>query len=594
MEQENLDSSAEHGDAQQAVKPGDVSNEGRSLRSSRSAGEPRTGQREAEGECTVRVTQGQAMYVAPAPDREWLLDAQRHLYARSWNNPGYLFCKLWGLVTDLRNLRTAFARVARNRGRRTAGADGVTVRRILATGVDDFIAQLRTEMRLRAFRPSPVRRVLIPKLGNPGKYRPLGIPTVKDRVVQAALKNILEPIFEADFFPCSYGFRPGRCAHGALEHLRMLLRPTPSKPAGSVRRLAYQWAIEGDIQGCFDNISHHGLMERVRRRVGDAKVNRLLLSFLKAGVLSEGTFFRTDVGTPQGGVLSPLLANIALSAIEERYTRHVWDRHGIPPVKGPAAVLGRAERNRRADRRDGLPVYFPIRYADDFIILVSVPPGPDQQERASEAANREKAALAAALKEELSLELSETKTLVTPVTKPMRFLGHHVRVRAHPDDGRLVSTTVIPKGRSQSFRERIKDQFRRDTTGDSLANRLRKINPVLRGWSNFYRHSWGAKRVFATLDHYMWWTIFRWLKKKHQGAGARKLISQYGSRTRGRRAIWWTDGPVAAFVLSRTPVHPFGLGWMRPPSFTTTPSESPVHIERCTPGSVRGTRRRTR
>jgi RNA-directed DNA polymerase len=323
-------------------------------------------------------------------------------------------------------------------------------------------------------------------------------------------------------------------------------------------------------------------------------VSRLLLSFLKAGVLSEGTFLRTDVGTPQGGILSPLLANVALSAIDERYTRYVWDRHGIPPAKGPTAVLGRADRNRRADRRDGLPVYFPIRYADDFIVLVSVPPGPDQLERASEAANQEKAALAAALKEELNLELSETKTLVTPVTKPMRFLGHHVRVRAHPDHGRFVSTTVIPKERSQSLRRRIKDQFRRDTTGDRLENRLRRINRVLRGWSNFYRHSWGAKRVFGTLDHYLWWTIYRWLRKKHQGATAKAVISRYGRRARGRRAIWWGDGSVAAFVLSRTPVHPFGLGWMRPPSFVIKPLESPVHNERCTPGSERGTRRRTR
>jgi RNA-directed DNA polymerase len=201
------------------------------------------------------MTQGQAMYVASASDKEWLLDVQRSLYARSWKNPGYIFCKLWGLVTDLRNLRIALARVAHNRGRRTAGVDGVTVRNTLVAGSDDFIGQLRTELRLGAFRPSPARRVLIPKPGNPGKYRPLGIPTVKDRVVQAALKNILEPIFEADFFPCSYGFRPGRCAHGALEHLRMLLRPK-APTGGGDRRLPYQWAIEGDIRGCLDASSY--------------------------------------------------------------------------------------------------------------------------------------------------------------------------------------------------------------------------------------------------------------------------------------------------------------------------------------------------
>jgi RNA-directed DNA polymerase len=291
---------------------------------------------------------------------------------------------------------------------------------------------------------------------------------------------------------------------------------------------------------------------------------------------------------------TPLLANVALSALDERYARHAWDRDGIPPAKGRAAVIGRAERNRRADRRDGLPVFFPIRYADDFIILVSVPPGSDQMERARETATREKAALAAYLKETLSLDLSEAKTLITPVTEPMRFLGHHVRVRAHPADGRLVSTTVIPKEGSQSLRRRIKDQFRCGTAGDRLKIRLRNINPVLRGWSNFDRHSWGAKRVFATLDHYIWWTIYRWLKKKHKGASTKDVFSRYGHRARGRRSIWWGDGRVAAYVLSRTRVHPFGLGWMRPPSYMVTPLESPVHIERCTPGSVRGTRKRTR
>jgi len=143
----------------------------------------------------------------------------------------------------------ALARVASNRGRRTAGVDGVTVGRV-AKRVEVFIAQLRSELRSGAYRPSPVRRVLIPKIGAPGKFRPLGIPTVKDRVVQAALKNILEPVFEADFFPVSYGFRPGKSVHGALEHLRVLLRPQNHKQ-GPEPRLPYQWVVEGDIRGCF-------------------------------------------------------------------------------------------------------------------------------------------------------------------------------------------------------------------------------------------------------------------------------------------------------------------------------------------------------
>jgi RNA-directed DNA polymerase len=592
-EQENLERSAGRGDAQHADKSGVAPVEGRSPRSSPSAGKPRTRRRGTGDAYELPTTLGKAMYVAPALDREWLQNRQRELYTRSWNEPDYVFCKLWGLVTDLRNLRTALARVARNRGRRTAGVDGITVAQLMGKGADVFVEELRAEMRAGAYRPSPVRRVLIPKPGQPGKHRPLGIPTVKDRVVQASLKNILEPIFEADFFPTSHGFRQGKSAHGALEHLRRLLRPKETGPGREHgRRLPYQWAIEGDIRGCFDNISHHGLMERVRRRVGDAKVNRLVLAFLKAGVLAEGSFFRTDIGTPQGGILSPLLANVALSALDERYTRHAWDRRGSPAGVDEDEVQRRTQSHRDVDRRAGRPVLFPVRYADDFLILIAVAPGPGQQDEARQAAIREKTALAVHLKDTLNLELSEAKTLVTPVTEPMRFLGHHVRVRAHPTHGRMVSTTVIPKECSQRLRERIKDHFRRNTTGTSLEQRLRKINPALVGWCNFYRHSWGAKRVFSTLDHYIWWTIFRWLQKKHSRMRKSAMIKQYGRRARGRRAIRWGDGPVTTVVLSRTQVQPFNPSRLKPPPFVMPSLESPVHNERCTPGSVRGARKR--
>ncbi len=153
---------------------------------------------------------GKATYVVSTADWQWLRNEQRKLHLRSWEEPSYVFRKLWGLITDPRNLRCALARVARNRGRRSPGVDKVTVGKILSGNVDGFVAELRTQLRSRSFRPSPVRRVMIPKPGKPGKFRPLGIPTVTDRVVQAAMKNIMEPIFEADFYPNSYGFRPGQ------------------------------------------------------------------------------------------------------------------------------------------------------------------------------------------------------------------------------------------------------------------------------------------------------------------------------------------------------------------------------------------------
>ena len=515
--------------------------------------------------------QGEAMYVASAPDEAWLLNEQRKLHERSRMDPDHVFGKLWGLVTDTRNLRNALARVARNKGKRASGVDGVTVRSVLATeGADAFVGRLRAALRSNEYRPSPARRVLIPKEGQPGKFRPLGIPTVTDRVVQAALKNIMEPIFEADFVPASFGFRPGKSAHGALEYLRILLRPRDSKTG---RRLPYQWAIEGDIKGCFDNINHHALMERVRRRIGDSKVSRLVLSFLKAGVLAEEQFLRTDGGTPQGGILSPLLANIALSAIEERYERYVWPRRTPTLLTDPAAIRRRATAARGTDRRRGLCVFMPVRYADDFIICVSVPPGPAQLEEAEEAAHAEKAALATALRNELTLELSESKTLVTSVTTPLRFLGHHVRVRRHPSHGRWVSTAVIPKERSHRLRERIKDIFRRSTIQSSLAERLRLLNPLLRGWCNFYRYAWGAKSVFGAIDHYVRWTIYRWLRKKYPKTPIRELLARFGRRKPGRRSIRWEDGDIHPFELAKARVQNFRLGWLKPPAFAITDGE---------------------
>jgi group II intron reverse transcriptase/maturase len=427
--------------------------------------------------------------------------------------------------------------------------------------------------------------VLIPKVGQPGKHRALGIPTVTDRVVQAAMKNVMEPIFEADFPPNSYGFRPGKSVHAAVEHLRRLLRPQRVE-----RRLPYQWAVEGDIKGCFDHIDHHGLMTRVRRRIGDGKVNRVIRAFLKAGTMSEDQFVRTDSGTPQGGILSPLLANIALGVIEERYERHTWPRHEPSLVTDPAGIQRRAQCNRSRDRARGRVVSVPIRYADDFIILVGAPPGSDDQ-RARKVAEAEKEAVAKILKERLTLELSETKTLVTPVTQPLRFLGHHIRVRLHPSSKRMVSTAVIPKDRSHRLRERIKALFQRPTLGTTLASRLRLLNPLLRGWGNFYRHAWGASVVFNAVDHYVWWTIYRWVRKKHPGVSMQQLRRRYTWTKPGGRNLHWGDGTTTVVELVRVRVGRFMEYSKDPIYLARTSAESPVHNERCTPGSVGGARK---
>ena len=235
---------------------------------------------------------------------EFILDMQRKLYRWSAADPEKGFADLFNIVCDRRTLLHAWERLARNKGSNTPGTDRVTRKAVeeRPDGVAGFLENIRQDLRHGTYQPQPVRQRLIPKPGKPGKFRPLGIPTLRDRLVQMALKLVLEPIFEADFYPISYGFRPGRSTHDALARVRHKLNPTSAGPSRT------RFVIEGDIKGCFDAIDHHVLMDRVRRRIQDRKVLRLILAFLKADIMIEGTLRHPVTGTPQGGIISPLRA----------------------------------------------------------------------------------------------------------------------------------------------------------------------------------------------------------------------------------------------------------------------------------------------
>jgi len=219
-----------------------------------------------------------------------VLEIQAKLHRWAAADPGRRFDDLFNLVADPAFLLVAWARVRGNRGARTAGVDGHTALSITAAmGVEGFLDRLRASLKDRSFRPLPVRERMIPKPG--GKKRRLGIATIADRVVQASLKLVLEPIFEADFLPCSYGFRPKRRAHDAVAEVRFLTSRS------------FQWVVEGDIKACFDEISHCALLDRVRARVGDKRVLALVKAFLKSGILGEDRILReTSAGTPQGAL----------------------------------------------------------------------------------------------------------------------------------------------------------------------------------------------------------------------------------------------------------------------------------------------------
>lgn len=509
-------------------------------------------------------TEKQSMDLDYQADNAWVLSVQRKVYQWSKANPKESYRELWNWVTDIRNLRCAWRRVAANKGRRTPGIDGRTVGNIARhMGIKNFLVNLQRELKENSYQPSPCRRKLIPKPGKPGKLRSLGIPTVKDRVVQSAVKQVLEPLLEARFEHVSYGFRPGRGCHGALEHIRMAIRPRKKAKENGMRdQMPYQWVIEGDIQGCFDNINHHLLMERVRKHSADRKLNQLLVKFLKAGILSEAQFLRTDAGTPQGGICSPLLANVALEVIEERYER--WVNHkSKAQERRKCDGIKAAMWSRSIDRQAGRTVFFPIRYADDFVTLVS---------GSKEEALQEREALEKMLKEKMGLCLSAEKTKITHLTEGFNFLGHRVRMRWDERYG-WTPRVEIPKEKIADLRYKVKQLTGRSTTPWSLNRLLQELNPTLRGWANFYHYCTGSKKILSSLDWYTKDRIWRWLKKKYPKATVQMILRhRKPSRMRPAWKVWATD-QVEQYQMGWLKVMRYRRGWMKPADFTWIPGE---------------------
>ena len=420
-----------------------------------------------------------ASWPSPELAEQRVLAMQTKLHRWAVGDPGRRFDDLYNLVYDPAFLVVAWTRVRSNRGARTAGVDGIAPKAV--TDVIGLLEALRADLKARRFQPDRVREVKIPKRN--GKVRRLGIATCADRVVQAVLKLVLEPIFEADFKPCSYGFRPKRRAQDAIAEINYLGTPARN----------YEWVFEADISACFDEISHSFLLERMRARTGDRRLMVLVKAFLKAGVLSEDQVNRNAItGTPQGGILSPCLANIALTVLDEHFTRR-WEALG-PYWK------------RAKLRRQGVPTYRLIRYADDFVVMVG-----GAREDAEALWDEVSAVLVP-----IGLRLSAEKTRVCHIDEGFDFLGYRIQRRSWRGRGGKKAVYTYPSKKAlASVIGKVRSLTRRNKHR-TLAALLRKLNPVLRGWCNYFRHGVSA-RTFSYLDHYAWWKVVWWLRKRHHG-----------------------------------------------------------------------------
>jgi RNA-directed DNA polymerase len=401
---------------------------------------------------------------------------QRKLYSAAKQSPNRRFHALFDRVYRKDVLRRAWLEVRANQG--APGVDAVTIADIETGGVEDFLDALAGKLRDGSYRPQPVRRVWIPKPGKPGKMRPLGIASVADRVVQQALKIVIEPIVEADFLPCSYGFRPKRSAHDALQAMRDAVR------AGRT------WVVDADIESFFDRLGHDLVLECLRDRVSDRRVLKLIRAILSAGVLDGAVLSNPVEGAPQGGPLSPVLANVVLHRLDREWGQR-YSRLGVL-----------------------------VRYADDECICCP---------------SRERAEAALAVLGEilagLGLSLAADKTRIVHVadgTQGYDFLGFHHRMVPSRRNRAVRYPACWPSDAAMSrARSRIRELTGRNRCHVPTHLLVEEINRFLRGWRQYFRYG-NSARSFANLDHHVTERMALLLSKRHgrhgRGNGMKHII----------------------------------------------------------------------
>jgi RNA-directed DNA polymerase len=388
----------------------------------------------------------------------------------------------------------------KNQGRHTAGVDGICMprekeeRRLMMLNLYNSI-DITT-------KPNPIRRVYIPKPN--GDKRPLGIPTIKDRICQDIIRQSVEPIVEFHFLPCSYGFRPKRRCQDAVEKLFAKL----------ARKQSPKWIVEGDIKGCFDHINHSHIIETLKKWGISESILKLIERMLKANIIWNGEITKSPEGTPQGGVISPMLANVALTCLDEEILNRFGQRIGTSREINPI-----------------------VRYADDFIIVA----------RSEKEAEAIKSHTKAFLKPTIGVELSDHKTHITDISDGFDFLGFNIRKY---NDKLLIKPS---KENVQNVKRKIKKEFRKLSHATTSAL-IRKLNPITKGWGNYYRHV-VSKEVFTHIDRFLWLRTQRWIVRKNPLTPKKRLKRIY-YRTEGKRdwVFYDKESTLSLTLLSQIPI----------------------------------------
>ena len=401
-------------------------------------------------------------------------------------------------------------------GAKTPGVDGVD-KLAMVQNLQNELETIRSELLAGGYQPQPARRVYIPKAN--GKQRPLGIPTLRDRIVQRAMLMVMEPIWESDFHRLSYGFRPERSVHHAIRTAQLQLQDGSSSSG--------RWVIEGDLSSYFDTVHHKLLMKCVRKRIRDERFLTVLWRFIKAGHIDQGLFRAASEGVPQGGVISPLLSNIMLNEfdqwLDEKYLskkarkdRWYWNR----TIKQQRPIAIR-------ENRQWMPAVAYCRYADDFVVIV-------KGDRAQAELIREECQMF--LEGELKLTLNMEKTHITHVNDGFTFLGHRI-IRKRGPRGTMRTVTTIPKDKFKNFAQKLVKEL----SGNYSVNKIDMVvglNRKLAGWANFYQFTNYTAVMYGKMDRVIFWKLAHWLARKYR-TSVKSLMRHWVRRPEEGKAKTW-------------------------------------------------------